>query len=256
MELNYKKIGNGPPLIILHGLFGMLDNWMGIAKKLENDYTVFLVDQRNHGKSGRSDVFNYQSMSDDLLEFMNTHEIVSANLIGHSLGGKTIMQFAFDYPEKVNKLIVADISPAATENKHEMIINAMLSIDFSKHKTRSEVEKELSKSIRSKRLLMFLMKNLYWKDRKHLGWKTNLEGVINNIENVGEEIKSDRQYTGPALFIKGGRSDYIGISEMHLIKKYFPYSEIKTIKGATHWLHADKPNEFYQLIKEYLSRMN
>jgi esterase len=252
MILNYKKLGSGPPLIILHGLFGMLDNWITIAKKLEHNYTVYIIDQRNHGKSGRSDIFNYQAMSDDLYEFMDTHDIKTSHLIGHSMGGKTIMQFAFDYPEKVNKLIVADISPAHYENNHEMIINAMMSVDFDKQKSRSDVEDLLSKEINSKRLLQFLMKNLYWKDKSTLGWKTNMEAVLKNMEFIGMPIESENPYTGPALFVKGGRSDYITIKEMHIIKKLFPHAEIKTIAGATHWLHADKPQEFYDLISGFL----
>ncbi|MFO8066968.1 MAG: alpha/beta fold hydrolase [Bacteroidales bacterium] len=256
MELNYKKLGDGPPVIILHGLFGMLDNWITIGKKLSDDFTIYLVDQRNHGRSGKSDIFNYQAMSDDLLEFTDKHNINSSHLIGHSMGGKTIMQFAFDYPEKVNKLIVADISPSATENKHEMIINAMNAVDLAQQKSRSDVEKILSKDIRSERLLQFLMKNLYWKNKNEFGWKTNLDAVINNMEEIGKEIIPDKPYTGQALFIKGGRSDYITLNEMHIIKKYFPYAEIKTINGATHWLHADKPREFYHILKAFLSQIN
>ncbi len=254
MELNYKKIGYGQPLIILHGLFGMLDNWITIAKKLSENYLVYIVDLRNHGKSGKSNVFNYQAMSDDLLEFMNTHNINSSHLLGHSLGGKTIMQFAFDYPEKVNRLIIADISPAEYENKHQMIIDAMLAIDFNTVKSRKEVEKILSERIKSERLLQFLMKNLYRKDKTSFGWKTNLEAVLNNLNEIGKAIESETQYTGPALFIKGGRSDYITMKEMHLIKKLFPYAEIKTISGATHWLHADKPKEFTSLALNYLGQ--
>ncbi len=252
MKLNYKSIGSGPPIIILHGLFGMLDNWITIAKKFEADYTVYLVDQRNHGKSGHSDVFNYQAMSDDLLEFMDTHNIKNSHLIGHSMGGKTIMQFAFDYPERVNKLIVADISPVQYENKHEMIINAMLSVDFSKQKTRQDVEELLSKTIKSNRLLQFLMKNLYWKDKNNLGWKTNMRAVLENMDKIGEAIPSDKPYMGPALFVRGGRSDYVTLKEMHQIKMQFPHAEIKTINGATHWLHSDKPDVFFALVSDFL----
>ncbi|MBS4013285.1 MAG: alpha/beta fold hydrolase [Bacteroidetes bacterium] len=252
MKLNYKSFGNGPPIIIVHGLFGMLDNWITIARKFENDYTVYLVDQRNHGKSGRSDVFNYQAMSDDLLEFMDTNNIQTSHLIGHSMGGKTIMQFAFDYPERVNKLVVADIGPVQYENKHEMIINAMLSIDFSQQKSRQDVEELLSKTIKSKRLLQFLMKNLYWKDKNNLGWKTNMEAVLENMEKIGEAIASDKPYMGPALFVRGGRSDYVTLKEMHQIKMQFPIAEIKTINGATHWLHYDKPDDFFALVSDFL----
>ena len=253
MELNYKKFGDGIPLIILHGLFGMLDNWITIGKKLAESYTVYLVDQRNHGKTGKSDIFNYQALSDDLLEFMNTHNINSSHLLGHSMGGKTIMQFAFDYPEKAKKLIVADISPTYYPNKHDMIFEAMLSVDFSKMSTRADVEKKLSENIKSKRLLQFLMKNLYRKDRTSFGWKTNLNAVLDNLDETGKAIEPQQPYTGPALFIKGGRSDYITLKEMSIIKKFFPYSDIKTINGATHWLHADKPGDFYRLVIDFLS---
>lgn len=253
MDLNHKQLGSGPPLVILHGLFGMLDNWFTIAKNLSDQYTVYLIDQRNHGKSPRSNVMNYRLMANDLLEFLNTKNIDKPHLLGHSMGGKTIMRFALNYPERVNKLIVADISPAQYENKHKMLIDAMLAVDFNKHNTRQDVENALRRKIRSNRLIQFLLKNLYWKSKNMLDWKSNLDAIIKNLPDIGNAIESDIPYFGSTLFIKAGRSEYISVKEKHIIKKLFPLAEIKTISGATHWLHDDKPEEFTKLVSEYLA---
>ena len=254
MELNYQHAGSGHPLIILHGLFGMLDNWISLSRKLAENFSVYTVDQRNHGRSRRHEVFNYHAMVDDLLEFMETHEIESTYLLGHSMGGKTAMQFSFDYPEKIDKLIVADISPEEYDHRHDKLIDAMMSVDLSKYASRSDVDKDLKNKIASSRIRQFLLKNLYWKDRSSLGWKANLEVIQENLHEIFRALDSEQPFDKPTLFIRGAESNYITDVHVSRIKELFPDSEIETIDDASHWLHAEKPEEFLKITETFLTK--
>jgi esterase len=253
MQLHYQQFGDETPLIILHGLFGMSDNWVSLARRYAEDFSVYALDQRNHGKSGRHQVFNYEAMSDDLLEFMETHKIEQSHVLGHSMGGKTAMQFALEHPEKVNKLIVADISADEYNHRHDVLIDAMLSVELEKFGSRSEVEKELEKSVSDVRIRQFLLKNLYWKDRTSLGWKANLEVILENLHEVFRSIDASTPFQKPSLFIRGSESPYILEKHLPRITTLFPHSHIETIEGASHWLHAEKPEEFYQITLDFLT---
>lgn len=252
MLLHYQHYGEGHPLIILHGLFGMSDNWVSHARRLAEDFSVYLPDQRNHGKSGHHEVFNYAAMVDDLLEFMEAHNIETSYLLGHSMGGKTAMQFALDHPHKVSKLIVADISADEYNHKHDVIIDAMLSVKLEKYTSRSEVDKDLEKSLPDPRVRQFLLKNLYWKDRSSLGWKANLEVILEHLPEVFRALDAPTPFNKPSLFLRGSESPYILPRHLPRIKKLFPLSVVETIDGASHWLHAEKPEEFYQLVMAFL----
>lgn len=254
MNLHYKETGSGKPLIILHGLFGMSDNFISIASELGNDYHVYIVDQRNHGRSGHSPVFSYEAMSDDLLEFLDDHDLEKAHLLGHSMGGKTVMQFAFDHPERVDRLIVADISPSArnSNDQHQNLIDIMLSLRLPKYESRLEVANVLEEKVPSYRLRQFLLKNLYWKDRSSLGWRLNLEVIRDNLREVFREINSTGTFEKPALFLRGEKSDYILDKDIEKIQKMFPNAVFETIENGTHWLHADNPEGFIEAIRRFL----
>ncbi len=252
MELHFQKYGEGYPLIILHGLFGMSDNWVSHARRFAGNFSVYTIDQRNHGKSGWSNVFNYQAMATDLYEFLERESIAEAFVLGHSMGGKTAMTFALEYPEKVNKLIVVDISADAYNNRHNILIDAMLSVELNNKKSRNEVEAALRKTIADERIRHFLLKNLYWKDRATLAWKANLSGIMDNLPEVFKEIVSSSAFLKPSLFIRGGISNYILERHIPGIKRLFPDSNIETIDGASHWLHAEKPEEFYNLVFNFI----
>ena len=159
-ELNYKSFGSGPPLIILHGLFGTLDNWQTIAKKLADDFTVFILDLRNHGKSPHTQEHTYSLMAEDLSQFMESQWIYKAHVLGHSMGGKTAMQFANDFPDMLDKLVVVDIAPKVYAGGHQHILEALLSVDIDAVQSRKEVEQQLSKYIEEDGVKLFLMKNL------------------------------------------------------------------------------------------------
>jgi len=251
MQLNFKKVGEGEPLVILHGLFGSLDNWMSLAKKLGDHFEVFIVDARNHGQSPHSEDFNYDVMADDLYEFLLQNDIVDPIILGHSMGGKTAMQFAMNYPNKLEKLIVADIAPKAYPVHHTIIIEGMLSLDFDVIKTRKKADEQLSKFIGDVSTRQFLLKNLYWADKERLAWKFNLSTINKNIEVIGQGLENISTFEKPTLFVRGAKSNYITPKDYAPIKNIFPNSVINSLESG-HWVHAEKPAEFLQILNSFL----
>ncbi|MFO7842476.1 MAG: alpha/beta fold hydrolase [Bacteroidales bacterium] len=266
MDLFFRKFGNGPPLIILHGLYGSSDNWVSVGRKLSAGFEVYLLDQRNHGKSPHSPQHNYHLLKEDLREFMDKQSIEKAIILGHSMGGKTAMFFAVDYPEKVNSLIVVDISPKSyidTKStqllSHSTIINAMYNVDFNHVNNRSDIDKMLSSSIPSKRVRQFLLKNVSRTKDNQFKWSLNLESISNELTNIMDGLDTDKFKKGkgvsgfPVLFIKGDQSDYIDSSDKTAIEIIFPFAEIETIPNAGHWLHAEQPGIFLNTIQKFLA---
>ncbi|MFT6716233.1 MAG: esterase [Saprospiraceae bacterium] len=251
--LNFKKFGDGEQvLIILHGLFGSLDNWQSVAKIFAKDYTVYILDQRNHGKSPHYKEHNYSLMSVDLDEFMSSEIVEHAHLLGHSMGGKTVMQFAVDFPHKLDKLIVADIAPKYYEPHHQLIIKALTAVDFNKVNNRREVEYVLAKYIKDPGVCQFLLKGLTWVSKEKMGWKFNLETLSTQIENIGEALDGHVYFTNPTLFLKGENSNYIKDEDLELIEACFPVSDLVQINNAGHWLHAENQKDFVQEVLTFL----
>ena len=251
MKLHYKTLGEGKPLIILHGLFGMLDNWQTLGKRWAENYQVILVDLRNHGHSPHDSELNYQVMMDDLEELTDDLFLDEINIIGHSMGGKLAMKFAQTYPELMSKLVVADIGPKKYPIHHHQILEGLLSVQLNKMKSRQEVKKQLSKYINQDHIIQFFLKNLYWKERGVLAWRFNLDSIANNIQNVGDDLLINK-FEKPALFIRGGNSDYILDEDIPSIKTAFPDSRVATIPSAGHWLHAENPQMFFELVDGFL----
>jgi len=257
MELFYRKFGNegGQPLIILHGLFGLSDNWVSFARRIAMEgFEVFVPDQRNHGHSPHSGNFNYLALTDDLFEFIDDHEIENPMLLGHSMGGKVAMRFTLENPEMVKKLIVVDISMKAypPRKQHKQIIHAIQNIDLQHVKNRHEVEERLEKSISEKRINQFILKNLHRTPQNKFEWLMNIPGIETNLDKLFDAIQTDEIFEKPALFIKGGASDYILLDDFDLIRKNFPNAEIVTIAGTSHWLHVEAPERFYQITLGFL----
>ncbi len=253
MQLYFKKYGTeGKTLIILHGLFGMSDNWHNIARKLSETNIVYTIDQRNHGQSPHSSVMNYNVMSDDVWEMMNIENIGEAIIIGHSMGGKTAMAFANKYPDKTEKLIVVDIAPKAYMPGHIIYFDAMKTINF-KASGRKEIEDQLAKSITDKGEMLFLLKNLYRKENGEFGLKINLEAIENNYEEIIGEVVFNKPLNTPTLFIKGQNSNYITENDKILIPQNFTKVSFITISNAGHWVHAENPEDFLMAINEFLS---
>lgn len=252
----YRHYGEGKPLIILHGLFGSSDNWVSHGKRLSKQFSVFLVDLRNHGQSPHSPTFNYYAMMDDLLEFIEDHKLNKPIIIGHSMGGKVAMNFALNYPEMIDKIVVIDISPVkyTERDAHFEIISAMMSINFEAIHNREEVSKILETSISNEKTRLFIMKNLYRNTRHTFDWRLNLSAINTNMDNIFAGIELDSAINKPTLFIRGSLSDYIKDTDEIIIKKFFPKAEIKTIAGVGHWIHADAPRELCDLFSLFLEK--
>ncbi len=252
MELNYKEFGQGDPIIILHGLFGTLDNWQTIAKKLAENNTVYIVDQRNHGRSPHADELDYPIMAEDLQQFMERKWIYEAVILGHSMGGKTAMQFALDYPDMVNKLIVVDIAPKAYTGGHQTIFDALLALDLDKLDNRKEADAFLAERISEFGVRQFLLKNLSREKEGGYRWKMNLPAIYHNYSKILAAIESDEIFDEPTLFIRGGQSEYVQDGDMATIKKRFPQSLLTTVENAGHWVHAEQPKELLSLIQDFI----
>ncbi len=254
MDLFYHSYGEGKPLIILHGLFGLSDNWVTMAKRISASYKVYIPDQRNHGRSPHHPTFNYYAMVDDLMDFMDDHKIEKPVLMGHSMGGKVAMNFALDYPDNVENLIVVDMGVRQYQPRaiHYHLIEVMESVDFEQVRSRKDVEQHLKKHIDSRALVGFLMKNLKRHSKQRLGWKLNLPVLKESLDIVVEGVSGDQKFDRPSLFVAGGKSDYIQESDHELIKQVFPRAKIETIPHATHWVHTDAPEDFCDIVSRFL----
>jgi pimeloyl-ACP methyl ester carboxylesterase len=253
MQLHFRSYGSGEPLIILHGVFGSSDNWQTIGKEFSAGYKVYLVDQRNHGNSPHSNEFDYNVMADDILELMLSEGMDRAHLLGHSMGGKVAMTFATRYPERVNKLVVVDISPRYYEPHHARIFRAFRSLNLDTLKTRQEADDQMAYRIPEFGVRQFILKNLT-REGERFVWKLNLDVIERNAEQIGAPLADDDWFNGHVLFIGGGESDYIQTSDHALIKQHFPNALIKMVPGAGHWVHAEQPKTLARLVNEFLSQ--
>jgi pimeloyl-ACP methyl ester carboxylesterase len=252
VTLHFKQLGQGEPLVLLHGLFGSGDNWFGVAPKLAEKFHVFAPDLRNHGHSPHRAEMDYPLMAADVDKFFAAQKIASAHVIGHSMGGKVAMQFALDFPARVKKLVVVDMAPRAYERTHDKIFAALLALDLASFQTRQQIEDALAPEIPSLNLRRFLLKNLGRDDHGKFVWKMNLRGVAENYSRLGEVLSAQNHFDKQALFIRGGKSDYISAADESEIRRRFPAARIQTIAAANHWVHADAPEEFVQRVLDFL----
>jgi pimeloyl-ACP methyl ester carboxylesterase len=256
MQLHYKQLGDsGPDLIILHGLLGSLDNWITIAKQLAGKYRVWLVDQRNHGKSPHSEDHSFRLMADDLKQLMDEHAISSAVLIGHSMGGKTAMQMAIDYPDKVEGLAVVDMAVNAYSSGHEEIFEALFAMDITNINSRKEADDMLAQYIDDVHIRQFLLKNLARDERGGFQWKVNLNGLWKNYSNMLAATSSAYPVQIPALFVKGGQSDYIRQDDEEQIRAIFPQARFEVVPSSGHWVHAEAPRPFLDHLSMFLNEL-
>ena len=256
IKLNYKQYGtSGRHIIILHGLFGTLDNWQTISRELGDRYIVTAFDLRNHGRSPHSDEFSVSVMASDVYEMMQELRIPSAIIIGHSMGGKVAMVFSMAYPAVTDGMVSIDMAPKRYMRGHDDIFEALERVDLNVG-SRKEVDDLLAQGIADYGTRQFLMKNLSRRyDGNGFEWKMNLPVIKANYEDIIDPIDTYNVYEGPALFIRGGKSNYILDEDKIHIKKLFPYAEFLTIEGAGHWVHADKPQETYNAIAEFADEL-
>jgi esterase len=252
MQLHFESYGQGPPLIILHGLFGSLENWHSLSRNLAADFRVLAVDQRNHGRSPHAPEMSYHLMADDLKEFFAAEHLGAVNFLGHSMGGKTAMVFALSYPDLVEKLVVVDMAPRAYPPHHREILSALRSLDLRSFKSRAEIESQLAPSIPDLAVRQFLLKNVKRDQAANFHWQMNLDAIEANYDLLNEQISSPHPFDKPTLFIRGERSNYVRDEDMPSIRKLFPRAEFCKIAGAGHWVHAEKPEPFLRKVREFL----
>ena len=256
MEILHSKIygenKSATPLLVFHGLFGMLDNWGSFGREMGEFFPVHLIDLRNHGKSFHSPEMSHDDLAHDILHYMEFHKLEKVNLLGHSLGGKAVMQFAIKYPIKVQKLVVVDISPKAYPPHHQGILKALESVDFAVSTTRQEVEEVLLQYIPEKMVVQFLAKNLYWTDDKRLNWRFNLKTLADKYAQFVSNAIKFGVYSGETLFIAGEKSNYILPQDEFEMKQQFPNSSIVTINNAGHWVQAENPTDFNKAVKDFI----
>ncbi len=256
LKLNYKKINEkGQPIVILHGVFGSLDNWATVSKSIADlGYVVYLVDQRNHGRSPHSDAFDYEAMAADLAEFITDHALEKTILIGHSMGGKTVMQYAQQYPATYDKLVIVDIAPKAYPPHHDELIAGLNALPLSEIESRQHADELFSAHEPNLAVRQFLLKNLYRTDEGSYGFRFNLPVLTESQANVGAEITQLRTITEPTLFIRGASSWYIKDKDWKDIQVMFPNAELVTIPKSGHWVHAEQPEPFVEALEEFLEK--
>ncbi|MFI1771884.1 alpha/beta fold hydrolase [Thalassobellus citreus] len=253
MLLHSNIIGEGKPFIILHGFLGMSDNWKTLGRQFsEQGFQVHLVDQRNHGRSFWNENFNYDILAEDLKAYCEAHKLEDIIVLGHSMGGKTAMTFVCEYPGLISKLIVADISPRFYPIHHDGILNGLSALNFDVIKSRGEADKVLADYVSDFGTRQFLLKNLYWVDKGQLGLRINLEVLKNEVGEVGESLASHATFNKETLFLRGDRSEYIGVGDEAIISNHFSKAKIKTISNAGHWLHAENPKDFFAAVIQFL----
>ena len=252
MVLHTLKSGSGPAVFFLHGLFGDGKNLYSISRDLENRFSCYLADQRNHGKSAHDDKFSYSVMAEDLNETLEHYGISKAIVIGHSMGAKTSMEFALRFPEKVRALVCMDSSPGKYDMRYDDFVKSMRDMDLPNIGSREEAEKYLTESGINILEAKFLLKNLV-RNSTGFSWRINLGALINNYENIWAPVSENLRYNGPVLFLKGEKSNFITEKDEKLILKLFPSARIAEIKNAGHWLHIDNTAMCNEEIGSFLA---
>ncbi|WP_207063702.1 alpha/beta fold hydrolase [Motiliproteus sp. SC1-56] len=254
MKLHYKVSGEGEPLVILHGLFGTLENWGGQVRTLSEHFRVFALDLRNHGRSPWSERMDYPAMADDVLEFLDDQGLEQVAVLGHSMGGKVAMQLALAHPGRVARLIVADIAPVVYPPRHMEVFDGLFSVPLATLQSRGEAEERLKAHVTDPGVRQFLLKNLYREEGK-FAWRVNLKVLQREYEHIAAAPEAPRAqgcYKGPTLFIKGGASEYIQETHRPAIEALFPAARARIMAGVGHWPHAEKPALFTQLVLKFL----
>ncbi|MDI1356193.1 MAG: alpha/beta fold hydrolase [bacterium] len=254
MKLAYREFGNGPPLLILHGLFGQSDNWNTLAKQFAlQGFRVFTPDQRNHGLSPHDPIWNYKVMAEDLYEFINEHQLNGPIIMGHSMGGKTVLFFEHLHPGIASKLILVDIAARAYEPQHDQVLEALNAVNFNTISSRKEAEAVLNSYLSDFGTKQFLLKNIYWEDEanKRLNWRFDLNTITTYYNNIGVEAPNYVSAT-KTLVLRGEKSPYVSEVDLQNYRSRFSQVSFETIVGAGHWVHAEKPKEFFEAVLKFI----
>jgi pimeloyl-ACP methyl ester carboxylesterase len=252
ISLFYRETGEGPPLLILHGVFGSGDNWLTVSKNFSPFFNVFLLDQRNHGRSPQTEEFGYDLLVQDVKDFADQHNLKAFYLIGHSMGGKVAMKFAAIYPERILKLVIVDIAPRFYSPHHQDIVAGLESVNLGQMTSRNEADQAMAAFIPELDVRQFLLKNLYRTDEGRFAWRINLNVLAKAVNSIGEALDPTAIIQIQTLFIKGANSRYISEQDKLDIKHQFPNSKLLEIAGAGHWVQAERPEEFSKEVINFL----
>lgn len=261
VALNYRVSGEGEPLILLHGLFGSLENLGGVAQRLQDEYQIHALDHRNHGRSPHTDQMDYPAMAADILAYMDQAGLERASLLGHSMGGKAAMQVALSAPERVERLIVADIAPVSYPPHHDVILEGMTGLDLASLASRQDADRALAHYVETPAVRQFLLKNLQRVPEEErteaapaaFRWRINLPVIEASYNNLAAAPEGEGPFTGPVLFLKGSESAYIQDKHREAVMSLFPKAQLRIISGTDHWLHAEKPDTFAALCRQFLA---
>lgn len=255
MDLFFNQYGeDGPPLLILHGLLGANGNWHTLSRTAFQEVaTVYALDQRNHGRSPHTDRIDYPSMAADVMTFIQNHGLGQAHLLGHSMGGKTAMQTALTHPSVVDRLIVVDMAPRAYAPRHTDLLDTLARIDPTDYDDRDAIDDALADDVPSWPIRQFLLKNLDY-DGERYTWKMNLDAIRRHYDDINAAVTDEGTFDGPALFVRGGNSDYVRDDDLPLIRDRFPNAEVVTIPEAGHWVHADAPEALADTVTSFLTQ--
>jgi esterase len=253
MKLHYREMGEGEPLMILHGLFGFSDNWQTHGKKLSEYYRVILVDLRNHGHSDWSEKFSYEIMADDVKELCDELNLSDLILLGHSMGGKVAINFAQKHEDLLKKLIVVDMGTKGYPMHHDHILQGIHSVKLEGVSSRRKAAEQMNEFIESEGIKQFLLKNLFWKEKGKLAWRMNVDVLEREMPNILGQMTDDEVMT-PTLFIRGELSNYILDEDIEDLENQFPDSEFATVANAGHWVHAEAPGEFIDILLGFCLR--
>lgn len=254
MRLHFTTLGTGEPLLLLHGLLGSHQNLLPASRRFAERFQVFAIDQRNHGHSPHHDEMDYPLMADDIDRFMNTHGLSNAHVLGHSMGGKTAMQFALTHSDRVRKLVVVDMAPKAYGPRFAQLLLALRELRPERFRTRQEADLALAPSVPEDSLRQFLLKNLIPDEQGGYKWRIHLEAIADNYEHLRQNITAQGTFTGETLFLLGGKSDYVTDADRVAIRDLFPKTIFESIPGAGHWVHAEKPVAFADAVLSFLNR--
>ena len=254
LNLAVETVGSGPPLLILHGLFGSGSNWRSVALQLASTHTVHCVDLRNHGASPWADSMGYAEMADDVLQVCDRLKLKSAVVMGHSMGGKTAMAMALRHPQRVSRLIVVDIAPMPYADVLTPFAEAMRGVNVVAAATRAEVQARLRQAVPDPAVVPFLMQNLVVQN-DHFDWRLNLLGISTSMHQLcgyPSEFLGAR-FARPVTVIAGENSDYVSLRDGSSFRPMFPRVVVEVVEGAGHWVHADRPDAFLACVRRALA---
>jgi len=253
--LNYQQLGQGEHVILIHGLFGSLENLNMVAKKLAEKFCVTSIDVRNHGYSFHQEGMSYQDLAQDVINLLDQLSIDKCCLLGHSMGGKIAMKIALLFPKRITKLIVADIAPVKYPAHHLTILKGLQSINLSRVKKRKDADEQLSKFVDKMSIRQFVLRNLMINEQGGFSFKCNFHHIEQGYQQImlGITAQNNDVYSKPTLFIKGANSNYILPEHKNVISALFPNAKAKIIQNAGHWLHAEKTIAFNKIVMDFLT---